>query len=182
MRRFCSTNTTNVFVKSGSAASSSPTWSECFHYRTCSPCLFASIWTRTWSGHNWVLRLGGSPIVLLFLSAIVGKFLNYSQARWSRSFQQVKLLSNATFISRSMKVKDEFSLSDFQAPSWVHSTTTSWWTKMVCFVLKKLEEPLLQCDLYHGVRAVCYGITLVIITFSQCSRNIIRTVAHCLLW
>jgi len=30
---------------------------------------------------------------------------------------------------------------------------------MVYFVLKKLEEPLLQCGLYPVDRAVCYGIT-----------------------
>ena len=35
----------------------------------------------------------------------------------------------------------------------------SLWAKMVCFVIKELEEPLLQCGLYHAVRAVCYGIT-----------------------
>ena len=29
---------------------------------------------------------------------------------------------------------------------------------MVCYVLKELEEPLLQCGLYHAVKAVCYKI------------------------
>ena len=29
---------------------------------------------------------------------------------------------------------------------------------MDCFVLKKLEEPLLQYGLYHTIRAICYGI------------------------
>ena len=46
-----------------------------------------------------------------------------------------------TFISQFMKMKGEFSQSDFQAPGWVYSIT-SWWVKIVCFVLKKLEEPL----------------------------------------
>ena len=31
---------------------------------------------------------------------------------------------------------------------------------MVCFALKELEEPLLQCGLYPTVKAVCYGIIL----------------------
>ena len=35
---------------------------------------------------------------------------------------------------------------------------TSWWGKMVSFVLRELEEPLIQCGLYPAVRAVCYGI------------------------
>ena len=30
---------------------------------------------------------------------------------------------------------------------------------MVSFILKKLEEPLIQCGLYHVVRVVCYEIT-----------------------
>jgi len=47
------------------------------------------------------------------------------------------------FISRFMEVKGEFSQSDFRTPGWVHSTKTTWRAKMVCFVLKKLEEPLL---------------------------------------
>ena len=29
---------------------------------------------------------------------------------------------------------------------------------MICFILKKLEGPLLQCGLYPAVRATCYGI------------------------
>jgi len=29
---------------------------------------------------------------------------------------------------------------------------------MVCFILKELEEPLLQCGLYPTVRTVCYEI------------------------
>ena len=49
----------------------------------------------------------------------------------------------ATFISRFMKMKGEFPQSDFRAPRWVYSTVTSWWVKMVYFVLKELEEPLL---------------------------------------
>ena len=65
-----------------------------------------------------------------------------------------------TFISRFMEVKGKFSQSDFRAPGWVYSTTTSWWAKMVCFVLKKLEKSLLQYGLYHAIRAACYGITL----------------------
>ena len=32
----------------------------------------------------------------------------------------------ATFTSRFMKVKGEFSQSDFQTPGWVYLTTTSW--------------------------------------------------------
>jgi len=35
---------------------------------------------------------------------------------------------------------------------------TSWWAKIVFFVLRELEEPLLQCGLYPTVRAICYGI------------------------
>jgi len=31
-----------------------------------------------------------------------------------------------TFISRFMEVEDEFPQSDFQAPGWVYSTTSSW--------------------------------------------------------
>jgi len=31
---------------------------------------------------------------------------------------------------------------------------------MVCFILKKLEEKLLQYGLYYAVRAVCYEIAL----------------------
>jgi len=65
-----------------------------------------------------------------------------------------------TFISRFIEVKGKFSQSDFWAQGWVYSTKTSWWEKMVCFVLKELEEPLLQCRLYHAIRIVCYGITL----------------------
>ena len=74
----------------------------------------------------------------------------------------MKLLSKLgpfTFISRFMEVKGEFPQSDLRAPEWVHSTT-SLWVKMVCFVLKELEEPLLQCELYHTVRGVCNRITL----------------------
>ena len=35
---------------------------------------------------------------------------------------------------------------------------TSWWGKMVSFILRELKEPLLQCGLYPTVRAVCYEI------------------------
>ena len=34
------------------------------------------------------------------------------------------------------------------------------WAKIVSFVLRELEEPLLQCGLYPAVRAVCYRIIL----------------------
>jgi len=49
----------------------------------------------------------------------------------------------ATFISQFMKVKSEFTQSDFRMPWWVYSMTTSWWAKLVSFVLKELQEPLL---------------------------------------
>ena len=65
-----------------------------------------------------------------------------------------------TFISRFKEMKGEFSQSDFRAPGWVYSMTTSWWVKMVSLVLKELEEPLLQCRLYPAVRAMFYGIVL----------------------
>ena len=65
----------------------------------------------------------------------------------------------ASFINRFMEVKGEFSQSDFRVLGWVYLTIASWWAKMVCFVLKQLEEPLLQCGLYHVVRAVYYIIT-----------------------
>ena len=42
----------------------------------------------------------------------------------------------ATFISRFMEVKGKFPKSDFQTPGWVHSSKTTWWSKMVDFVLK----------------------------------------------
>jgi len=40
MRRFYLTGTISSFVKLESVASSSPIWNGCFHYHTCSPCLF----------------------------------------------------------------------------------------------------------------------------------------------
>ena len=47
------------------------------------------------------------------------------------------------FINRFMEVKGEFSQSDFRVPGWMYPITTSWSAKIVCFILKKLEEPLL---------------------------------------
>ena len=87
----------------------------------------------------------------------------------------------ATFISRFMKVKCEFPQSDFRAPGWVCSTTTSWWAKMVSFVLRELEEPLLQCGLYPMVKSVCYKIILSYYNFFGILEKITRTLAHSLL-
>jgi len=58
-----------------------------------------------------------------------------------------------------MEVKGEFPLFDFQTSGWVYSTKNTWGAKMVNFVFKELEEPLLQCGLYHAIRAVRYRIT-----------------------
>ena len=64
----------------------------------------------------------------------------------------------STFISTFIKVKDDFSKSDFRVPGWVHSSNTTWWARIVRFVLRELKEPSLECGLYHAVRAVRYGI------------------------
>ena len=97
--RFCLMGTISSFVKLESVVSSSLTWNGYFHYHTCSLYLFTGTWTGTWSRRSRVLRSRGSPIVSLSLSAIVGRSLSYSQARWSRSFQHVKLLSKLWLLS-----------------------------------------------------------------------------------
>ena len=99
MRRFYLTGTTSGSIKLGSVDSSFLTWNKCFHYHICSPCLFPGIWIGIWSVYSRVSWSRGSLIVLLFPSAIVWRFLNYSQARWNRSFQQARLLSNLQFSS-----------------------------------------------------------------------------------
>ena len=128
MRRFYLTGTKSGSSKLGSIVSSSLIWNRCFRYHICSPCLFPCQWTGIWSKRNRVSQSGGSLIALLFPLAIVGGFLNYSQAQWNRSFLGETPKQAATFISRFMKVKGKFFQSDFRAPGWMYSITASWWT------------------------------------------------------
>lgn len=65
------------------------------------------------------------------------------------------------FINKFMRVRGEFPAGEFRTGGWMHrSTHTHWWSRMVEYVLTKLQLPLERSGLYHAVRAVQYGIPL----------------------
>ena len=63
-----------------------------------------------------------------------------------------------TLINRFMETKGDFPKSDFRAPEWVHSLKIIWQSQMVGVILEQLRGLLVQCGLYHAVRAVQNGI------------------------
>jgi len=57
-----------------------------------------------------------------------------------------------------MEAKDDFPKSDFRVLRTL--VEDHWVATMVSFILKELKDLLLQCSLYHTVRAVQFGIAL----------------------
>jgi len=118
MRKFCLTNIINSFVKSESAASSFPIWSRCFYCRICSLSLRRYM--------DWDLVKAQSGVA-------IGRISNRAAFHVGHSREILELLPGsmkqefptwetpkqaATFISKFMEVKGEFSQSDFRTPRW----------------------------------------------------------------
>ena len=86
------------------------------------------------------VSIEGSPTMQLFPSAIVERFLNCSQAQWSRSSRQAKLLNKLEPSWAGLwRWRGNSLKSDFWGPGWVHSSKTTCATFPVSHGRKILE-------------------------------------------
>ena len=64
----------------------------------------------------------------------------------------------STFLNQFVKADDNYPVTDFMIPGWVHCTRKQWWSSLIMYVLEYFGKDLKQLGIHEAVSATCLGI------------------------